>query len=230
MNTQLIKLALVYQILFICDVATALPQYVQYGYFGCQSCHASPTGGGVLTPYGRSIAAEKISTWAKKDEEQPLHGTAGTPPEWLLLGGHFRQIQTYVENDQVKEGRYFTMQRDAEAGVHVGKFWAVSSLGKETSAIPRANGHYKLLSRRHFVRYDFTEEFMIRFGKFYPRFGLMVPNHGSGIRRGMGFDQGMETNNIEILYGGEFLEASLTGVVKPYSTQQIEKADHHQAV
>lgn len=202
----------------------ALPEYVRFGYFGCQSCHASPSGGGLLTPYGRSVAAERVSTWSYKDEEQPLHGIVGTPPEWFLAGGNFRQIQTYVDNDKVREGRYFTMQRDLEFGVNLKSLWLVSSVGQETSAYPKEDNHYRTLSHHHFVRLDLGESVILRYGKFLPKFGLMIPHHNTGIRRGMGFDQGTETNNVEATFSSETFEVTATAVVAPINAAQVEPA------
>src|SRR5690606_35141131 len=112
--------------------ANALPEYSRHGYFNCSSCHASPSGGGVLTPYGRGISAEVVTTWQREKEEQPLHGLIDLPPS-LLLGGHLRFVQFHIENDRVKQGRFIAMQKDLELGVHFGSFWAVGTIGIDHS-------------------------------------------------------------------------------------------------
>ena len=55
--------------------ALALPTMIRLGYPNCASCHIAPQGGGLLTPYGRSI-----------DQAQSLVGGEYTPWESTLSG------------------------------------------------------------------------------------------------------------------------------------------------
>ena len=43
------------------DDASAEPIFLSKQYTRCTTCHYSPTGGGLLTPYGRSLSREEIS-------------------------------------------------------------------------------------------------------------------------------------------------------------------------
>ena len=58
---------------FVSGAAQAFPDMIRHGYTNCTACHVSPSGGGVLNAYGRSLSKELISTWSGKNEEGLLH-------------------------------------------------------------------------------------------------------------------------------------------------------------
>ncbi len=41
----------------LAGTASATPNMIRLGYLTCASCHLSPPGGGLLTPYGKGIDA-----------------------------------------------------------------------------------------------------------------------------------------------------------------------------
>src|SRR5665213_1369307 len=92
-------------------VAMAFPEMVRHGYVNCTSCHVSPSGGGVLTPYGRQQATDLLSTWSTEKEAGPVQGLLQTP-EWLNLGGDLRTIEIYRNTPQVTSARFLNMQED----------------------------------------------------------------------------------------------------------------------
>ena len=64
--------------------ATAEPVFLSRQYTRCPNCHFSPTGGGLLTPYGRSLSREELSTFGASRasgspgrEQEFLFGAAG---------------------------------------------------------------------------------------------------------------------------------------------------------
>src|SRR5271170_7738780 len=97
--------------IFLLSIVTAspfahgFPEMARIGYQNCIACHVSPTGGGVLTPYGRGMTSDILSTWHADGEDAIGHGLIkdkdGKPyatPDWLQLGGDSRWIQTYLNN------------------------------------------------------------------------------------------------------------------------------------
>ncbi|MCY4075482.1 MAG: hypothetical protein OXH04_08650, partial [Acidobacteria bacterium] len=48
------------------DRASAEPTFLSKQYPRCTACHYSPSGGGLLTPYGRSLSREEISTFGRR--------------------------------------------------------------------------------------------------------------------------------------------------------------------
>ncbi len=45
--------------------AWAEPTFLAKQYTRCTACHYSPTGGGLLTPYGRLLSQRELSTWGR---------------------------------------------------------------------------------------------------------------------------------------------------------------------
>src|SRR6266849_3576323 len=67
--------------------AAAYPQFqFSSGTNRCSQCHYSPSGGGLLTSWGRDESADTISMGG---DGAFLHGLV-SPPSWLGIGGGFR--------------------------------------------------------------------------------------------------------------------------------------------
>ncbi len=190
----------------------AFPELAAHGYPNCVACHVSPSGGGTLSDYGRSLSKDLLSTWSYENEEQFGHGLIGKAPEWLQIGGDFRFLQNYVNNDAATETTNFWMENQIEAAVRVGQFYLDSSLGIQQgpSQIPHL---YDPISARHYLGYYFTDEVSVRFGKFLPAYGLNLPDHTALTRRSLGFDEGMERLNLEASYLGEKYDLFLTALM-----------------
>jgi hypothetical protein len=189
--------------------ALAYPEFVRHGYQNCASCHVSPSGGGILTDYGRSFSAEKLSTYSYPGEERPLHGSVGELPEWFMLGGNFRQIQTLVETPRSRDGRWIRMQQDIEACLKAATILTCGTAGMTRPASQSDSGKAEYGLRKFAVRFDVHDAWILRVGRFYPKFGLMLANHTSPVRRGMGFDALMESDQVEFNYLSEWFEATL---------------------
>ena len=52
------------------QVALAFPGSVRWGYANCSTCHFNVAGGGILTPYGRQLSRELLSTWGGEREAE----------------------------------------------------------------------------------------------------------------------------------------------------------------
>lgn len=176
--------------------AQAFPEMVRKGYQSCISCHVSPSGGGVLTDYGREISKDVLATWGREGEENFLHGGVKLP-DFLKIGGDIRRVQSYVDTPFAKTGRWFLMQANVESAVILGPFTAVASLDYDIRD-PGTESDNRFASFKHYLQWQFTDEISVRAGKFLKNFGLMIPDHTSQIRRGLGFDEGSETYNAEI--------------------------------
>ena len=200
----------------------AFPELSRHGYVNCTACHVSPTGGGVLNSYGRELSRELVSFRSAEGEQDLLHGLAPglraerLPPQ-IAVGGDVRAIQTYRDTSVVRQGMFLLMQAEAELAWHPGPATLVGSLGRQTDGTQTWIG-----SHRFWGGYSPTEESMVRAGLFYPAFGLNIPEHFLSVRRGMGFDEGMETYNLEVSWLGERYSAYLTGGAAP--TDKVGRA------
>lgn len=184
-------------------LAFAFPELVRHGYQRCDTCHTSPDGGGALTAYGRALSKEILSTWGGEEESKFAYGIV-TPNDWLALGGDFRFVQTHTVTEAARFGRPVVMQLDFGGGAKVGQFTFDGTFGVYGSAIT---------SRRHFVQWKPDDHWSVRAGRFLKSFGVHLPDHYVEIRRGLGWDQGAETYNVEGAYFTDGGEVFVTGQI-----------------
>lgn len=169
---------------------------VTHGYPNCMACHVNPTGGGILTDYGRSLSSELMSTIKTTNFQKPFYGL-GKNTETIKWGGHVRTIQTRFENDQIKRGSSFLMQNNIEAAAYVKDFIFVGTVGtKEGPSQVPDRGEF--LSERHFLIYKADNTVMVKAGKFRQNYGLNDPNHRRFTKNNLGFGSNSETYQLEV--------------------------------
>ena len=187
------------------QLAFGYPENVRFGYASCSSCHVSPTGGGVVTPYGRGASKDYMGTWSTPKESELLNGAVKTP-DWMILGGDFRTLSFAKDNGLVREQRGFPMQADVELGGIVNdKLTAVATLGYYSGTIQ---------SQRHYLLSNINENLFVRFGSFFPAFGIYTEEHAIPTRQGLGFNEGRESYNLEAGIMNETGEVIVDAIVK----------------
>jgi hypothetical protein len=191
--------------LLIVENAHAFPEMIRHNYPNCIACHEAPSGGGLLTPYGRTISHSVLSTWGGEKEARPFYGAFDNKytQSWLNIGGDVRALQLHTNSKTMMQGMFIRMQTGVEAAVKYKQFKAVSFFGKQ-----EAGNMVRGKSIRHFLMYQPTDEISVRVGRFIPNFGLNIPEHILATRRGLGFDQGTERDQIEGMWNGEKLNVS----------------------
>lgn len=210
-------------LLLISHQAQAFPEMVRHNYVNCTTCHVSPAGGGLMTPYGRSMSKEILSRWSYEGEENILHGAIQKESllQWLNgsrevgfnVGGDVRYLQTYRDNNFVEEGKFFPMQRDLEGAFRFYNLTVVAGYG-----IQYKPGEDEFDSRRSYVMYQLLESVSVRAGRFLPIYSLMIADHYTSIKRGLGFDQGRERDTAEINYTHDQWSVSASFSKSPKST------------
>lgn len=198
--------------------ALAVPEAARYGHFTCVSCHVSPGGSGVLTSYGRMFAADKLSTWHFDGEENPLHGLVPVSDRYLL-GGDIRWADYRQKSDATTFEKFWRMQSDIEAGVHVGNVWVTATGGtKPAGPTDRPEDTRKPVVRGYLARVDLLQEHLVlRGGLFLPKYGLMLSDHTAWVRTITGLGPDKEQTQLEAIYQDDALEVSLAALVKDRS-------------
>lgn len=207
--------------------AVAFPELTRHGYASCTACHASPNGGGTLTPYGRGLSRELLSTWGTEREAEVGHGFLSK--DWadslenskLRLGADIRSVQTHRENSTTRAGQFFTMQAQAEAVWDEGPWAVAMSVGKIED--PRGKKEFRLVSSRYYGLLRFAEYGAVRAGRFSTAFGLNLADHTLSVRRPLGFGPEVERDNIELSWLGEKDQAFLTFAESAPSTSDADK-------
>jgi len=95
----------------ISTAANAFPTMIRHGYTGCAACHTDPSGGTLLTEYGRAQSELLLSTrWGAAKEAEPSAASkfllgAVSPPEALTLGGWVGAAGLHLERGRRQAGR-----------------------------------------------------------------------------------------------------------------------------
>ena len=179
-------------------VASAYPIFqFASGSDHCEACHFAPDGGGLLNDFGRSEAGDTIS-W--RGDGRFLHG-AWTPPAAIALGGDFRFAGAGVARTEESQLLAFPMQADAYGQFQFDRFRIGGSLGaskvhagtvySQAAQITKNNndGDYNLISRSHWIGYDFSDHVLLRAGRLNLPFGVRIPEHVMWVRTATNTDR-----------------------------------------
>ncbi len=195
--------------------AHAFPQLTIRGQVPrCTMCHVSPGGGGMLNEYGRNEAGDTLS---RGGDGRFLHG-AWDPPDWLLLGGDLRAAALAYKDTQATEGTQlaaFPMQADLRAGVTAGGFTIVATGGLRgsTRLYSKSAADY-FESSEHYAMYAHDSGIYVRAGKFFPTFGLRLPDHTLYTERYTGQDLFEEPYGGDAGYVGDDWEVHVAGFTR----------------
>ncbi len=184
---------------------------IKHGYAACSACHSDPSGGELLTAYGRVISDELLRSHFKKQPEageategaspvaeghefyQPFFG-AFRAPESLLVGGSVRIASLYrnTSTDRFKE---FPMQLDLYGDykffdrLHVGGSLGAAKVpvgspdARAAQVTTNQGDQYNLISRTHYLRYDFGDgAYSVSAGRLNLPFGIRMSEHVMWVR------------------------------------------------
>ena len=184
--------------------ASAEPIFLSKQYPRCTACHYSPSGGGLLTPYGRSLSREEISTFgrrgaagaaateASRGEESFLFGAMGSEGP-LQLGLDIRpsHLDLDVPGRAVAD-RNFLMNLDLQAAWQWDRWTAYGSVGRK----PTGGGEF--VSYEHWVAYQASAALSVRGGRFLPAYGVRFADHTSFTRAGLDLAQDDQVYAVEV--------------------------------
>jgi hypothetical protein len=193
--------------------AGAEPMFLSRQYARCTTCHYSPTGGGLLTPYGRSLSREELSTWkgGTHATAAPGPGSAGSTGEesffWGAFGGalhgvgagiDLRPAHLEVHLPGAKETRDFLMNADLTLAYQAKGWTLYGQIGRQ----PRASGH-DVASYEHWIGYQSAKGLGFRAGRFFPAYGIRLADHTAYTRAPLGFDTFDQLYAVELSHTGE---------------------------
>jgi hypothetical protein len=185
--------------------AAAEPIFLARQYARCTTCHYSPTGGGLLTPYGRSLTREELSTMRGKShgqagatgpaqgEEGFLFGALGDTLGPVSVGIDLRPGHLDVRFPGGDDKRDLLMNADI-AAAYQGHRWTVyGELGRQ----PFATGT-RVDSWEHWLQYQTAGGLGIRAGRFLPAYGIRFADHTAFNRRPLGLDTLDQVYGLEL--------------------------------
>jgi hypothetical protein len=200
-------------------MASAEPKFLSKQYPRCTSCHYSPTGGGLLTTYGRSLSHRELSTFG---EPMPSHDAAAqrdtTNPEpgeesflWGAFGKSLGALQLGIETRpsylhysflNVSDDRNLLMNADLHAAYQYKDWIFYGQVGREL----QDDGRFSLDSSEYWIGRRPEEGFGFRAGRFLPAYGIRFADHTSYNREFLGLAQYDQILGVEVSHSrGRYL-------------------------
>ncbi len=204
----------------------AYPWMIKHEYSGCNACHADPSGGGLLTLYGRAQSETLLRMqYGRSPEAEPgkeaqfLFGAVRLPDE-LLLGGDVRSLAIRVApNGAPATNESLLMQADAQGQVSIDRVHINGSIGyAQRGALPAAvtrNDQRNLVSRLHWVGWDLDEDkqWMLRAGRMNLPFGLRNVEHTTWVRSATRTDTNQsQQHGVSLAYNGDGIRGEVMAV------------------
>ncbi len=207
------------------SAAHAYPWMIRHGYTGCNACHADPSGGSLLTPYGRAQGELLLRTRYGSELQTQDPGDIGnflfgavTLPDSLLLGADIRA----AEYDEAIPGappvtELIWMQADLEGQVTIADRIRLNASvgyvpqGDLPDSLTRS-GTDNLISRVHWVGVDLgaDKDWTLRAGKMNLPFGIRSVEHTYWVRTATGTDiDSTQEYGAAAAYNGNSLRGEL---------------------
>jgi hypothetical protein len=177
--------------------AAAYSWMIRHGYTGCSTCHSDPSGGTLLTEYGRAQSELLLSTqWSKEAAEEPSAASGQmlglSLPDELLVGADVRDAYMFnFANGELVDQRFLHMRSDVMAQVTLSRVRLYGSLGyasepsalnSEQAWVTRSASWGNLVSREHWIGVDIGDRFLLRGGRLNQPFGVRIVDHTMWVR------------------------------------------------
>ena len=193
----------------------AEPIFLSRQYARCATCHFSPTGGGLLTPYGRSLSREELSTTgaggagSTSREHEFAYGLFGEALRGVSVGIDLRGAHLDVESDFFEETRTFMMNSEVVLAGRYGKWTGYAQLGRQ----PRGDDDARVTSFEHWLAFQ-PGKLGARAGRFIPAYGVKFADHTSFTRDTLTLDNDDQLYALELSYTGDKSLVQATAGVK----------------
>ncbi len=175
--------------------AGAYPDFIRHGYTHCTACHISPSGGGVLSSYGRKLAHQFLTLHPLKNDPESENNENEIPAEPWHFGGEARFLSFYLNNEFETQSRFIPMQIQGDGSYNSENYAVVIRAGITGQGesfgipLPSAYGMWRV-----------TDLLNLRVGHFFPGYGLNNSMHFLGTRSSLGFGFDDLRTGVEITY------------------------------
>jgi hypothetical protein len=195
--------------------AWAEPAFLAKQYTRCTACHYSPTGGGLLTPYGRLLSHRELSTTggtltapAAGAEDDPhgeqafLYGALGDALGPVHLGLEIRPSHLRIGFPGGHQSMNLLMNLDLGAALQKNGWTAYGTVGREPPTSAVRNGRTlpesAFISYEHWISYQTDGGFRIRAGRFLPAYGVRFADHSTYSRSTLDLDRNDQVYGFEV--------------------------------
>ena len=202
MSGRSLALLLAAALLLVAGQAAAEPMFLSKDFPRCTSCHFSPTGGGLLNDFGRTMSHTVLPTFpaasgadatAPDGEQAFLYGALGDALGDARLGVALRPSHLRFGFPGGSADRNLLMQADLQAAYRRGALTLYADIGRH----PEGDGG-ELGSYEHWVSYQAASGLTVRAGRFLPAYGVKLADHTSFNRRTLGFGESDQVYGVEV--------------------------------
>jgi hypothetical protein len=200
--------------------AAAYPQYVFKGNGDCNACHHSPTGGGLLTHWGRAsldptLGGSVEDVWGHADLSSPPRAPAAD------LGADVRLLALIGSDSDGTIGPIVVPMLTELGGAAGWQHW--TAYGAVTA---RSIGTtYLLASREHWLEYSFDGSLQLRAGRMVLPFGIRQPDHTQYVRSDLAFDKWDQAYGLELDWRGTDWQLFANGFVGDLTGRPAERQE-----
>ena len=196
----------------------AEPRFLSKQYTRCTTCHVSPTGGGLLSAYGRSLSHRELSTTGappaaagdaepKPGEESFLWGALGEALGPVHMGVNLRPSHLRYDFAGFSSDRNLLMTADVQAAVRVNEWVVFGQVGRELE-----EDGFTLDSSEYWAGFQPEEGVGFRGGRFLPAYGVRFADHTSYNRSFLGLAQYDQILGVEVSHShGRYLTQVAAG-------------------
>ena len=228
---QCLALGFLFAALMWARPASAYAWMIRNEYGGCNQCHADPSGGGLLTAYGR-VQGEtllRMHYTRRSDSEDPgktgdfLFGALPLP-ESVLLGGDIRALELYIKPQAGPSlSRTILMQADLQGQIALGRFRANGSIGYAHEGALLASVTHgtadRMVSRVYWLGVDLGNErqFLLRAGRLNVPFGIRSIEHTLFVRSSTRVDiNDGQQHGVAFSYNGDAFRGEVMAMLGNY--------------
>ena len=183
------------------------PMFLSKQYPQCTSCHFSPTGGGLLTDYGRSLthvelsaslAADPLTADSPSGEQAFLFGALGDRLGGLRLGLELRPSHLRFTFPGGDSSRNLLMAAEVIVAYQASGWTVYGQVGRHVEGGDVSVGSYE-----HWVGRQGESGLGVRVGRFLPAYGVRFADHTAFNRDPLGFDRDDQVYGVELSRTGE---------------------------
>ena len=226
----------------LASTASAEPTFLAKQYTRCTACHYSPTGGGLLTSYGRLLSHRELSTTGgdsaappsgaeddPRGEQEFLYGALGHALGPMHLGIEMRPSQLRIGYPGGHQDMSLLMNLDLVGALQKNGWTAYGTIGREPPNSAERAGRTlpdaAVISYEHWVSYETSTGFRVRAGRFLPAYGVRFADHTTYTRTDLDLDRNDQVYGLEV---GATVGSSLVQVmVSPGKAEAILHDESH---
>jgi hypothetical protein len=209
--------------------AWADPTFLAKQYTRCTACHYSPTGGGLLTPYGRLLSHRELSTTGHAEAAPPsgaaddphgeqafLYGVLGDALGGVHLGLDARPSHLRVGFPGGHQAMDLLMNLDLAGAVQEHGWTLYGSIGREPPNSAVRNGRTladaAFISYEHWMSFQTDGGFQVRAGRFLPAYGARFADHTAFTRTDLELDRNDQVYGVEVsdTFGPSLVQVTLS--------------------